>query len=83
MKISYECEEIIKELKKDIAEFGDIEMYAIFKKIQGYTFLTDYNFIDPNREEEYLKEDLKEAEAIQIMKASKILEILEEQNEIL
>ena len=30
MKISYECEELIDELKQDIKEFGDIDMYAFF-----------------------------------------------------
>ena len=30
MKISYECSELIEELKQDISEFGDIDMYAFF-----------------------------------------------------
>ena len=75
MKISYECSGLIEELKKDIAEFGDIEMYAFFNKkevkvpFQGQTtevtILINYDFIDKN------------------MRASEILKILEEQNEII
>ena len=30
MKISYECSDLIKELKSDIKEFGNIDMYAFF-----------------------------------------------------
>ena len=30
MKASYECSELIEELKQDIVEFGDIDMYAFF-----------------------------------------------------
>lgn len=32
MKISYECEELINELKNDIKEFGDFDAYAFLKK---------------------------------------------------
>lgn len=32
MKISYECSDLIEELKEDIAERGDIDMYAFLKK---------------------------------------------------
>lgn len=82
MKISYECSDLIEELKKDIEEFGDIEMYAFWNKVEDFTFITNYDFII---EEEPLS--IKEFESkdtiVQIMKASKILEILEEQNQII
>ena len=51
MKISYECSELIEELKADIEEFGDIDMYAIFEKIEEIT-CTDYKF-NENGETEY------------------------------
>ncbi len=49
MKISYECSNLIKELKKDIAECGDIDMYAFFEKIEGYTFIANYDFISEEK----------------------------------
>lgn len=30
MKNSYECSDLIEELKQDILEFGNIDMYAFF-----------------------------------------------------
>lgn len=80
MKISYECSNLIKELESDIEEFGDIDMYAFFEEIQGYTFLTDYDFI--SNEKPLNSKEIDKA-VVQIMKASKILEILKEQNSII
>ena len=71
----------IKELKEDIEEFGDIDMYAFFEKIDGYTFLTNYDFI--SEEKPLTVKEFKEGTVVQIMKASKILEILEDQNKII
>ena len=81
MKLSYECSELIEELKEDIEEFGDIDMYAFFEEIDGYTFLTNYDFI--SEEKPLTVEEFKEDTVVQIMKASKILEILEDQNKII
>ena len=81
MKISYECSELIEELEKDIEEFGDIEMYAFFEKIKGYTFLTNYDFI--NEEMPLNVKELKNDTIIKIMKAKEILDILEKQNSII
>lgn len=78
MNISYECSELIEELENDIKEFGDIDMYAFFEKVDKYTFITNYDFIS----EEFplnLKE-LKDGTIIKIMKASEILKNLKEQN---
>ena len=76
MKISYECSELIEELKTDIQEFGDINMYAFFNYINENMFLTDYDFVDSDKPKNVGKS------TVQIMKASKILEILEKQNEL-
>lgn len=78
MKISYECSELIEELETDIEEFGDINLYAFFDKINDNLFLTDYDFID---DKEISSKEIKNS-TVQIMKASKILEILKEQNSI-
>lgn len=82
MKLSYDCEELIEELKMDIEEMGDIDMYAFFEKVNGITFITNYDFIldeKPLNSNDFKGIDI----IIQIMKASDILKILEEQNKIL
>ena len=81
MKISFECSELIEELKQDIKEFGDIEMYAFFEEVKGYTFLTNYDFI--SEEKSLSSKEFKESTIVQKMKASEILKILEEQNSII
>ena len=81
MKISYECSDLIEELQEDILEFRDIDMYAFFDKIQGYTFLTNYDFIVD--EKPLQADELKDDTVVKIMKASEILKILEEQNRII
>lgn len=81
MKISYECSDLIEELQEDILEFRDIDMYAFFDKIQGYTFLTNYDFIID--EKPLQADELKDDTVVKIMKASEILKILEEQNRII
>lgn len=82
MKASYECSELIEELKQDIVEFGDIDMYAFFEKVNGHTFITNYDFI---QEEKPLNSDefTENTKFVIIMKASEILKKLEEQNFIL
>ena len=81
MKISYECEDIIEELKEDIEEFGNIDMYAFFDIVDGTRLLTDYTLIEdelPLNEKEF-DEDTQ----VQVMKAKDILAILEEENRII
>lgn len=76
MKISYECSELIEELKQDIVEFGDKNIYAIFKKINGVMVLYDYDFTEN-------KLQINDKEIAQIMKSSEVLKVLEEQNSII
>lgn len=80
MKISYECSDLIEELKQDILELGDIDMYAFFDKIDDYLLLTDYDLIV---NEMPLDAEEVQNSIVQIMKASKILETLEKQNSII
>lgn len=80
MKLSYECEELIEELKKDIAEFGATDKaYAIFKEIQGATFLVNYLL------DEETVPTLEELEGgyAQLMTLGEILDFLEKQNQII
>lgn len=45
--ISYDCSELIEELKADIAEFGGDKMLEVVTEEQeGVTIYKDYNFID-------------------------------------
>ncbi len=81
MKNSYECSDLIEELKQDILEFGNIDMYAFFDKIEGFTFLTSYDFI--SEETPLLPDQFERDTIVQIMKAEKILKILIEQNKII
>lgn len=80
MKISYECSDLIEELKQDILELGDIDMYAFFDKIDDYLLLTDYDLIV---NEMPLDAEEVQNSIVQIMIASKILETLEKQNSII
>lgn len=76
MNISYDCEEIIKELKEDIEEFGNLYGIAIFKKVADIDILVDYLLEVDNLNTKNLK-----ANEIGIkLKYSDILAILEKQN---
>ena len=83
IKISYESEDLIEELKQDIAEFGeDHPCILVYKVIEDYIFFTNYDFIteedsfNPDKElekdERYLETTFKYA-----------LEVFEAQNKIL
>lgn len=82
MKISYDCSDLITELKQDIIEFGNIDCIAFFKKIEGQLVLFDYVFDITDEELQKLMQD-KEIESCQKMKAENIYEVLLEQNEII
>lgn len=80
MKISYECDELIQEIKKDISEFGATDKaYAVFKKIQGATFLVNYLL---DEETAPTSEELEDGYA-QLMTLGEILNFLEKQNQII
>lgn len=81
MKISYECEEIIEELKEDIEEFGNIDMYAFFDTIDGVRVLTDYTLIVEDMPLQ--ANEFDDTTEVQVMKAKEILTILEEENRVL
>lgn len=81
INVSYDCEELIEELKMDIEEFGkDHYMYAMFENIDNKIFLTNYDFIT---EEKPLTDEEKEEFALILqLKANDILKILEIQNNV-
>ena len=72
-KISYECTDLIEELKQDIIEFGGDTIIAVWcKDNSGVTVYTNYDFIDdedPITESEIEDDD----EYIQKMSMSALL----------
>lgn len=80
MKISYESEELIREIKQDIVEFGiNDKAYAVFKEIQGAVFLVNYL---PDEEVIPTSEELEGGYA-QLMTLGEILDFLEKQDKII
>ena len=80
--ISYECSELIEELKQDIAEFGGDKIVAVWcKDYDGVIIYANYDFID----DEMLLDnsELKNGEFIKQMTMSALLVVLEKQNEII
>lgn len=80
--ISYECSELIKELKEDIVEFGGDTVVAVWcKDNSGVTLYANYDFID--EDQPITEKELDKDEYIQKMTMSALLILLEKQNEIL
>lgn len=75
MKVSFECSELIKELKQDIAEFGnDLELYVVTDQVAGVTIYKDYDFEESQT---------NDPESVQRISAADLLKIYEEQNSII
>lgn len=80
-KISYDCQELIEELKQDITEFGsDMLVDVVTEEREGVTLYKDYNFIDDDVETDFM---LNENEKLQRMTASALLVLYEKENKIL
>ena len=80
-KISFECSELIEELKEDIAEFGGETIVAAWcEKCKGVEIYTNYDFFE---EESPVEEsELKDGEYIKQMTMTALLILLEKQNDI-
>lgn len=75
MKVSFECTELIKELKQDIEEFGDsLELYVITEQVAGVTIYKDYDFEKPQ---------IKDPESVQRISAADLLKKYESQNRLI
>lgn len=82
IKISFECSELIEELKEDISEFGGDKIVAVWcKDNSGVTIYTNYDFIE--EEQPITESELQNDEYIKKMTMSALLVLLEKQNEIL
>ena len=78
IRISYECTELIEELKEDIREFGgNLLIEAVERDYSGVPVYVDY-FID-----DFKETDLLPNERTVRMTATALLTILEEQNQVL
>lgn len=79
-KISYSCNDLIKELKKDINEFGeDLKLYVITENLYGAKIYKDYNFY--NGKNIGFKPCGKEK--VEIITAGELLELYQKQNTVL
>lgn len=79
--ISFDCSELIEELKADIAEFGgDMLVDVVTEEREGVTIYKDYNFIDDDESTAF---KLSKAEKMQKMTASALLLLYEQENSIL
>lgn len=80
--ISYECSELIEELKQDIQEFGGNTIVSVWCKEQsGVTLYTNYDF---NEDEMPIEEsELENGEYLKKMTMTALLILLEKQNEII
>lgn len=82
MTISYESEDLIDELKKDIEEFGKETVVAVWKmKVdEDLELYTNYDFIEP--EAPISEEEVPHGEELVEMKMGELLEKLIQQNKI-
>ena len=81
IKISYDCRELIDELKQDIAEFGSrLILDVVVQDVEGVTIYKDYNFIENDPATEFT---LEPGERIAKMTAATLLMMYEKENELL
>lgn len=79
--ISFDCSELIEELRADIAEFGgDKLLEVVTEEREGVTIYKDYNFISDDKNTTF---KLSEMEKLQRMSASALLLLYEQENSIL
>lgn len=81
IKISYDCQELIDELKQDIEEFGShLILDVVVQDVEGVTIYKDYNFIENDPATEFT---LEPGERIAKMTAATLLMMYEKENELL
>ena len=81
IKISYNCRELIDELKQDIEEFGShLILDVVVQDVEGVTIYKDYNFIEDDPATEFT---LEPGKRIVKMTAATLLMMYEKENELL
>lgn len=82
--VSYDCEELIRELRMDIAEFGEDEFFVVWMKSypeHGVELAVNYDFIEDEKPIDKDREVGKN-ERLVIMKADVLLDRFIKQNDI-
>lgn len=80
ISVSFECTELIKELRRDIADFGEnLIVEVIATQLHGITIYKDYNFIS---DDESTKFELKQNEKLVKMPAVELLKLYEKENRL-
>lgn len=80
--ISYPCADLIREAKRDIAEFGGEERVIVWtRESEGVKIYTNYDF--PVEESPISFSELKNGEMLEEMTLAELLPLLEKQNSIL
>lgn len=81
MIVTFESGELIRELKRDILEFGTGKEIAVWcRDYEGVTLYTNYDFIN---DEKINSTDCNSVEYIKIMTMGELLPLLERQNAII
>ena len=81
IKISYDCQSLIDELKQDIEEFGShLILDVVVQDVDGVTIYKDYNFIENDPATKFT---LEPGERIVKMTAATLLMMYEKENELL
>ena len=80
--ISYDCSELIEELRQDIAEFGNFTADVIVTDIEDATVYKSYNFHTLAADRHSLTSVLKPGERIEVIPASELLAHYIEQNDL-
>lgn len=79
--ISFDCDDLIEELREDIAEFGgDLMLKVVTEEREGVLLYKEYNFIDKDTETAF---KLRPGESVQRMTATALLELYKLENSIL
>ena len=80
--ISFECSEMIEELKRDMEEFGGDTVVTVWcEENRGVILYTNYDFITPDQP--LNKTEIKDGEFLKQMTMSALLIVLEKQNGVL
>ena len=85
--ISYECNHLIEDLKKDIATYGEnvtVQAWVDYNtNIEGIAIFKDYDLATVELTDEDKKELERTGLVLEIMPAGELLEFLIKQNEVL
>lgn len=80
ISVSFECTELIKELRQDIADFGEnLIVEVIATQLHDITIYKDYNFVS---DDENTKFELKQNEKLVKMPAVELLKLYEKENRL-